>query len=96
MTILFLNGTANGVSPNVHNSTGGNHVFSVRGTFDGATCTLQLLNPDDPNAQYADVENAALTVPIDKSVEYIPNGWTARAVISGAGASTDIFAGIST
>lgn len=96
MTILFLNGIADGPSPNEHKSTGGNHVFSVRGNFDGATCTLQLLNPDDPNAQYANVENASLTLSIDKSVEYIPNGWTARAVISGAGASTDIFAGIST
>jgi hypothetical protein len=96
MTILFLDRTFGGPSLNTHSSRGGMHIYSVRGNFDGASVTLQLLNPDDPNVQYTNVENSTVTEPIDKSVEYIPNGWTVRAVIAGAGDTTNIFASIST
>lgn len=96
MTVLFENGIANGNSPNIHTSEGGNHVFSVRGNFNGATVTVQLFNPDDPNIEWADVENGALTFASDKSIDFVPQGYQVRAVISSAGASTDIFAGVRT
>jgi len=94
MTVFFENGVANGPNPteNNHTSRGATHVFTSTGNFDGAAVTLQIKSPSDPNGAWTDVVNAILTSASSKFVEFLPNGYEARATISSAGASTDVFA----
>ena len=96
MTVLFLNGVANGVSPVVHESRGGAHVFSASGTFDGATISLQLKSKDDPNSEWVTQANAIFTQSSNKYVELIPANFEARAIIATVGASTNLFSEITT
>jgi len=96
MTVLFENGMANGNSPNTHKSKGGNHIYAATGIFNGASITLQIKSSDDPNAEWVNVTNGIFTASGNKLVEFLPLGYQARAVISGAGASTDVFVEIRT
>ena len=96
MTVLFENGIADGPSPGTHTSTGGNQIYTVTGVFDGASITLQLRSPNDPNMEWVSLPNSVLTQAGNKLVEFAPKAYSVRAVISSAGGSTDLFAEVTT
>ncbi len=96
MTVLFQNGTANGASPNTHESKGGAHVVTVTGDLDGATVTLQIRSKADPNSEWVNVTNGSFTASDNKTVDFLPTGVEARGLISSVGASTDVFMEIRT
>lgn len=89
MTVLFVNGNADGASPNVHVSKGGQHVLTATGDFDGATVEFQVRSGDDPNSEW--VSNISYTESSNDPVTFLPNGYQGRGFISNVGASTDIF-----
>lgn len=89
MTILFKNGTTNGVSPNIHESTGGQQVLAITGNFDAAAVEFQVQSPNDPNSEW--VTNKTYISSSNDPITYLPHGFSVRGVISNAGASTDIF-----
>lgn len=96
MTVLFTNGIANGASPNIHPSKGGAHIGTVTGNFNGASVAFQIKSPDDPNSEWITLTNGILTGAGSKNLDFIPLGYSVRALISSAGASTDIFAEVRT
>ena len=89
MTVLFKNGTANGNSPNIHTSKGGAHVVTLTGTFDGASIDIEIRSLSDPNLEW--VPNKTYIAAATDSIYFLPSGYEARAVISSAGGSTDVF-----
>ena len=96
MTVLFTNGDSDGPSTEIHVSKGGDHIFTVTGNFDGASVAIQLKANGDPNAEFVTQTNGVLSAAGSKSLNFIPNGYSARAFISSVGASTDVFAEVRT
>lgn len=92
MTILFKNATGNGISPEIHTSTGGQHVVTISGVFDGASVDFQVKSPNDTTW----VSNKVYPVAENDPVTFLPKGYQVRGVISSAGALTDIFMEIGT
>ena len=91
MTILFVNGIADGASPFTHLSVGGAHILSATGNFDGASVNAQVRSKDDPNSEWTNVTNGLFTAADAREISILPSGYEARGLISSAGASTDVF-----
>ena len=91
MTVLFLNGIADGPSPETHTSVGGAHILLCTGNFDSASVNAQVRSKADPNSEWTNVTNGLFTAADARQIAILPVGYEVRGLISSVGASTDVF-----
>lgn len=84
---FFENETTNATSEIYNITDGGIRALKATGTFDSATVTIEM---DFVDSGWAPIQSFQFTEPDIKKVTSLKTGLRMRAVITSAGASTDI------
>ena len=99
MTILLNNVSTDVTDPpasDIFVSKGGIAVVNIRADdFGGATVEIQTKSINDSLDRFATLANGAITAASSVKLDYLPNGISVRAIVTGTGGSSDnIFADI--
>ena len=91
MTILLDNVSADVSDPSeIFVSKGGSAVVNVRANnFDGATVEIQTKTIQDGLGRWATLSSGSFTAAASVKLNYLPNGTSVRAIVTGTGASSD-------
>ena len=89
--ILLNNVNTDVTSPtDIFVSNGGSAVVNVRATdFGGATVEIQTMTIQDSLVRWAALTSGTFTLDASVKLDYLPNGISVRAIVTGTTGSTD-------